>query len=125
MHDPWTHLKDVLERAMGNLERKESASARSNMKGAEHTAETIGRKAEGEERRRAGVIFTAVRKAGHLIDMERQLAVLREAHDQVFPSTATAASPSASAIADSDSPAPASANASASTPSAPPPPTSL
>ena len=122
MHDPWTHLRDVLERAIGNLERKESSSARTNLKGAEHTAETIGRKAEGEERRRAGIIFTAVRKAGHLIDLDRQLAVVREAHDLVFPPTAAAAAPSASALADSDSPAPPSADASGSTPSTPPTP---
>ena len=113
MHDPWTHLKDVLERAMGKLERKESAPARSNLKGAEHTAETIGRKAEGEERRRAGIVFTAVRKAGHLIDMDRQLALLREAHAAVF-------SPTASAVS---APGPAPADASASPP--PTTPTSL
>jgi hypothetical protein len=84
MHDPWTHLRDVFERAMGNLERKESALARTHLRAAEHTSETIGRKAQGDERHRAGVIFTAVRKAEHLIDMNRALEVLREAHTEVF-----------------------------------------
>lgn len=99
MHDPWTHLKEVFERAIGNLERKESALARTHMKGAEHTAETIGRKAEGEERRRAGIIFTAVRKAGHLLDMDRQLAVLREAHAAAFASGQPTATPAAASDA--------------------------
>lgn len=111
MHDPWTHLRDVFERAMGNLERKESAQARTHMKAAEHTAETIGRKAEGEERHRAGVLFTAVRKAGHLIDMNRQLEVLREAHTEVFAPAGTAGTAGTS-------------DASASAPT-PPPPTNL
>jgi hypothetical protein len=91
MHDPWTHLKEVYERAMGNLERKEAALARTHLRGAEHTAETIGRKASGDERHRAGVIFTAVRKAEKLIDMNRALEALREAYP-IFATAQPAAS---------------------------------
>jgi hypothetical protein len=79
MHDPWTHLKDVYERAMGNLERKESALARSHLRDVEHTAETIGRKADGDERQRAGRIWSAAKHAAHTIDMQKALDVLREA----------------------------------------------
>ena len=85
MHDPWTHLKSVYERAMGNLERKEAAVARSNLKALEHTAETIGRKAEGDERLRAGRIYTAAKQAVHTIDMQRALDVLREAQAAFTP----------------------------------------
>lgn len=80
MHDPWTHLRDVFERAMGNLERKEAAQARSNLKGAEHTAHTIGAKAHGDERERAGKIYLAVQKAEKTIDPAKALAILKEAH---------------------------------------------
>ncbi len=80
MHDPWTHLRDAFEKAIANLEKREPAHARSNLKGAEHTAHTIGTKAHGEERERAGRIYLAVQKAVKTIDPARALAILREAH---------------------------------------------
>jgi hypothetical protein len=85
MHDPWTHLRDVYDRAMGNLERKEATMARSHLHAVAHTAETIGRKAAGDERERAGRIYSAARKAEHTIDMQRALDVLREAQAAFLP----------------------------------------
>jgi hypothetical protein len=85
MHDPWTILRDVFDRAMSNLERKEPAQARTHLKAIEHTAETIGRKASGDERMRAGRIYTAARQAVHTIDMQRALDVLREAQSAFQP----------------------------------------
>ena len=92
MHDPWTHLRDAFERAMDNLEKKEGMLARTHLRACEHTSETIGKKAEGAERERAGRVFTAVRKAQHLIDPSRALEVLREAHG-AFTDTAPSAPP--------------------------------
>ena len=91
MHDPWTHLREAFQLAMGNLERKESMMARSHLRAVEHTAETIGRKAEGDERMRAGRIYTAVRKAQHIIDPHKALELLKEAYP-AFNVGATAAS---------------------------------
>jgi hypothetical protein len=81
MHEPWTNLREMYERAMKNLEKREAGLARSHLKFAEHTAETIGTKAHGDERHRAGRIYAAVRRAQHLIDMQQALETLRQAHD--------------------------------------------
>lgn len=85
MHEPWMNLREMYERAMKNLEKREAGLARSHLKFAEHTAETIGTKAHGEERHRAAAIYNAVRRAQHLIDMQQALETLRAAHGAFEP----------------------------------------